>query len=239
MVVFDVFRLLHRRSVILPNRDLIYYSASSLPGADSEIFCVLLRDMDKNYFFNTMSRRGYSSVDVWKGYYALRYRRQSSVLLFDRDFFRLRRFFTLSPRPYSGSHDALNRMVGFYSKCRRRYAAVLSRSDFGSEKVLCVFDRYVNAFDLIRYRINKKVRHLLETGFEVDNSYPYLWVERMDSPILLLQEYSTRFDTYDLGRDWSRCFLCFLSGSSVDDLCVSSAFGFVLKDEFGRVLYCD
>ena len=78
-------------------------------------------------------------------------------------------------------------------------------------------------------------------------SRPFLWIESMDRPISLLATIRTRHGSYGLGHAWFWNFRCFLKYSIVKPSCsfltdyglVHCPFGFVYKDRFSRIVYCN
>ena len=132
----------------------------------------------------------------------------------------------------------LDKIKNFYSKIRRRYVVVARHKGDNEEKVAFLFDNYSEAAYVSRYFRSTAFRDLLEGDFEVCNGwYPYLWVEYMGHPILLLSVISSYVRYYLLGSDWCCYLVCFLRNGFIPEENLSSVFGFVYKDKLSRVFY--
>ena len=175
---------------------------------------------------------------VLSNYVALPYKRQSSVDLFDNSTFRSKiRSFGF---PWSLSHASLHKIRSFYSTCKKHYVVVAHRCGNIDEKVLVVFDRYSDSLLLLRDYNYTRIRSLLGDAFQTYSSwYPYVWIEHIGHPISLFSEVSSHVGNYPLGPSWCQYFLCFLKDDVVRDVCFSSIFGFVLKDDinFKKIIH--
>ena len=247
MIAIDLYRQDYRRVTFLPKKYLYFSLASAYPSLALEFFCVRLCDQ-RSEVFSFIGSGEFCDDSVLDIYWAFPYKNQSSVIKFDKNILCLRKGVHSLPWASGYSHLNLSKLKSFYSDYVRKYVVALYQSDSSEKNALFVFDKYEDARVFWKYRQHEKVGHLSEDDLE--DSYlsrPFFWIEFMGHPISLFARIRARHSGYELGSAWFWNFLCFLRYGVVNPSCtfltdyglVHYPFGFVHKDRFSKVVYCD
>ena len=249
MIVTDLFRSRYEKSFFLNKKNLRFSVVCAFPPLMLDFLCVFLCDQERKDLFSYGRRERYYGP-VLESYWALPYRKQSFLSRLFKSDSRLRSILRGLPstRPYRRGRVSLSKMKSLCLSCKLKYVVALYHSDSSEKNAVFVFDRYEDARVFWKRRQHEKIGHLSEDDLEDSYlSIPFLWIESMDHPISLFAEIRTRHSGYKLGSAWFWNFCCFLRYSVVKPSCgyltdyglIHCPFGFVYKDRFSRIVYCD
>ena len=236
MIVFSCTNAEYFSNVFLPNKT-IYLSLVHSFVLDKNFLCMEAYDSGRSKILSIFSSRHLLVPDL-ENYKALPYKRQSSIDKLDR-----RSLIRYSVLPWFEICNSLNKIRGFYQNFKKYYVVILRRQISDDieedEKAAMIFDLHSDAVSVLNAFNYPKMARFLGEFFTPYSWRPYLWVEYMKHPISLLGEISRYEGSYELGPAWCHYLLCFLKDSVVRDVCFSSIFGFVLKDDinFKKIIH--
>ena len=247
MIALDLYSQDYRRGTFLPKKYLYFSLVSAYPSLALSFFCVMLCDQSSEAFspFEISRCHDGSVLDI---YWAFPYKKQHFVIQFDKHVLCLRKGIHGLPWASGYSHLNLSKIKSLYSNYKRKYVVALYDSDSSEKNALFVFDRYEDARVFTERRHHEKVGDLSEVDLkDFYLSDPFPWIESMDRPISLFAKIRTPHSSYELGSAWFWNFRCFLNHSFVKPSCsfltdyglIHCPFGFVHKDRFSRVVYCN